>query len=291
MADKVLNVRIQLRHDTEANWTTVDPVLLAGEAAVTLDGDNKGRIKIGDGTSKWSALDYLGGEDTLLAKSVMFDSDMVFTEQFGKYKPTDGKVTIPSNNKSLYEVLIDAYSEDKNPTITQPSMTISSSTAKAYEVGTNVTPAYSSSFNAGSYEYGPNPTGVTATTYAASNNKTEETADTATGTFAEYQVVDGSNYNITLAITALFPRPPLAQIMTRARLLARLSVRPVATLAAIVTASMVRLLMWLLKPRAMLFAVFLRSLTRRLLMATPLPSTFLLAHSVSLSRTPRPCVL
>ena len=34
MADKVLNVRIQLRHDTEANWTTVDPVLLAGEAAV-----------------------------------------------------------------------------------------------------------------------------------------------------------------------------------------------------------------------------------------------------------------
>ena len=201
MADKVLNVRIQLRHDTEANWTTVDPVLLAGEAAVTLDGDNKGRIKIGDGTSKWSALDYLGGEDTLLAKSVMFDSDMVFTEQFGKYVPTGGKVTIPSNNKSLYDVLIDAFSEDKNPTVTQPSMTISSSTAKAYEVGTNVTPSYSSTFNAGNYEYGPTPTGVTATTYAASNNKTEETANTATGTFAEYQVVDGSNYNITLSIT------------------------------------------------------------------------------------------
>ena len=201
MADKVLNVRIQLRHDTEANWTTVDPVLLAGEAAVTLAGDNKGRIKIGDGTSKWSALDYLGGEDTLLAKSVMFDSDMVFTEQFGKYVPTGGKVTIPSNNKSLYDVLIDAFSEDKNPTVTQPSMTISSSTAKAYEVGTNVAPTYSSTFNAGNYEYGPNPTGVTATTYAASNNKTAETADTATGTFAEYQVVDGSNYNITLSIT------------------------------------------------------------------------------------------
>lgn len=201
MADKILNVRIQLRHDIEANWIQVDPVLLAGEAAVTLDGENKGRFKIGDGTAKWSELDYTGGDSTILAKSVMFDSDMIFTEQFGKYTPTGGKVTIPSNNKSLYEVLIDAYSEDKNPTVTQPSMTLSSATAKAYEVGTNVAPAYSSTFNAGAYEYGPSPTGVNTTQYAASNNKTEEMLTGASGTFASYQVIDGSDYAITLTIT------------------------------------------------------------------------------------------
>ena len=200
MADKVLNIRIQLRHDVEANWSTVDPVLLQGEAAVTLDGENKGRLKIGDGTSKWSELDY-SGVDTLLAQNIMFDSDMIFTEQFGKYVPVGGKVTIPSNNKSLYELLLDAYSEDKNPTVVQPSMTIASTTAKAYEVGTKVSPAYSSTFNAGSYEYGPAPTGVATTNYLASNNKTAETVSTASGTFAEYQVIDGSNYSITLSIT------------------------------------------------------------------------------------------
>ena len=46
MADKTLNVRIQLRHDLEANWLAVGDTLvpLAGEACVTMDGENKGRF-------------------------------------------------------------------------------------------------------------------------------------------------------------------------------------------------------------------------------------------------------
>lgn len=139
--------------------------------------------------------------DTILAEKVMFDSDMVFTEQFGKYKPSGGKVTIPSEGKSLKGLLLDAYSEDKNPTITQPSVGISSSTARAYEVGTVVTPAYSGSFNAGKYEYGPSPTGVSVTEWQATNNVTAETKATQTGSFAQYTVPDGSNYRITIKAT------------------------------------------------------------------------------------------
>lgn len=139
--------------------------------------------------------------DTILAQKVMFDSDMVFTEQFGKYTPSGGKVTIPSEGKSLKGLLLDAYSEDKNPVITQPSVGISSSTARAYEVGTVVTPTYSGSFNVGKYEYGPNPTGVSVTEWQATNNVTTETKATQTGSFAQYTVPDGSNYRITIKAT------------------------------------------------------------------------------------------
>ena len=139
--------------------------------------------------------------DTILAEKVMFDSNMVFTEQFGKYKPSGGKVTIPSEGKSLKGLLLDAYSEDKNPVITYPSVGISSSTARAYEVGTVVTPAYSGSFNVGKYEYGPTPTGVSVTEWQAINNVTTETKATQTGSFAQYTVPDGSNYRITIKAT------------------------------------------------------------------------------------------
>ena len=62
MADKILNVRIQTRTDTEANWKSKNPVLLKGEVGIT--SDNK-RYKVGDGTTAWSGLAYatLGWSD------------------------------------------------------------------------------------------------------------------------------------------------------------------------------------------------------------------------------------
>ena len=50
------NARMRQLRDTAANLAAVDPVLLDGEIAVTIDIN---RIKIGDGTSAWSALPYL----------------------------------------------------------------------------------------------------------------------------------------------------------------------------------------------------------------------------------------
>lgn len=47
--------KIQLRHDTAANWTTVNPVLLEGEIGIETDTKKQ---KIGDGSTAWNSLDY-----------------------------------------------------------------------------------------------------------------------------------------------------------------------------------------------------------------------------------------
>lgn len=66
MAEKVLKTRIQLKYDTLQNWTTNDPVLKRGELAIaTIDAASPANkqlppvmFKVGDGTSKFSELDW-----------------------------------------------------------------------------------------------------------------------------------------------------------------------------------------------------------------------------------------
>ena len=56
MADQIYD-KIVLRNDTEANWTSANPVLLEGEVGITMDTNPK-KFKIGNGTSAWSELPY-----------------------------------------------------------------------------------------------------------------------------------------------------------------------------------------------------------------------------------------
>ena len=201
MADITLNTRIQLRNDTEANWLLVadTAIPLVGEICITNDGEHKGQFKIGDGTTTWGDLPYAnsGADIQVDASQVMFSQDLVFTEQFGKYVPSGGKVTVPANGDSLLEVLLNAFATDSNPSITQPSVSISSSSFKAYEVGTNVTPSYTATLNPGNYQYGP-ATGITATSWSVVDNAAEpNTLTTASGSFPQMQVVDGTSYSIT----------------------------------------------------------------------------------------------
>lgn len=66
MAEKILKTRIQLRYDTLENWGANDPVLKAGEiaiATITTAAPAKKELppvmfKVGDGTSKFSELDW-----------------------------------------------------------------------------------------------------------------------------------------------------------------------------------------------------------------------------------------
>lgn len=194
-----LKTRIQLRHDTEENWRKNGDSLvpLAGEACLTTDGANKGKVKYGDGTSTWNQLQYSGGPDVIEvdASNVTFDENMTFTYPFGKYTPgSDGQVTIPSTGKTLENLLKEAFAEEKNPKITQPSVSISSSQVKAYEAGTNVTISYNASLNPGKYEFGP-ATGIAPTTWSVVFNG--ETLTTDSGTFNQYQVEDGGVQKVT----------------------------------------------------------------------------------------------
>lgn len=137
--------------------------------------------------------------DTISPEKVIFTQDMTLTETFGKYKPTGGSVVVPSRDKSLMQVLLDAYSEDKNPTTTPPSLTLSSPQSRAYEVGTSVVPTFSNSFGTGSYTYGP-PTGVAPTSWSITNNTTSETKTTSSGQFNAITIGDNTSYRITSTV-------------------------------------------------------------------------------------------
>ena len=50
-----VQVRLQIRADTAANWTSINPILLANELG--LETDTK-KFKIGDGTTTWNSLAY-----------------------------------------------------------------------------------------------------------------------------------------------------------------------------------------------------------------------------------------
>ena len=54
--------KIQLRHDTAANWTSVNPILLEGEVGLELD---TGKSKVGDGSTAWNSLPYDAGSTAL----------------------------------------------------------------------------------------------------------------------------------------------------------------------------------------------------------------------------------
>ena len=62
MDKKVLTTTIQLRRAAEAQWEAIKDSFIpaAGEPCVTLDGDNAGQIKIGDGVTPWGGLKYSG---------------------------------------------------------------------------------------------------------------------------------------------------------------------------------------------------------------------------------------
>jgi hypothetical protein len=47
--------KIQLRRDSSANWTSLNPTLSEGEVGFEI---NTGRFKIGNGSSLWSSLEY-----------------------------------------------------------------------------------------------------------------------------------------------------------------------------------------------------------------------------------------
>lgn len=146
--------------------------------------------------AKWAAMD--GNYD---ASNVYFDKDFVATAPIGVVEiPTSGSTTISAAGKSVKDVLAGIFAKEKEPTVTNPAVSITASANKAYEVGTKVSPSYSASLSAGSYTYGP-ATGITAKTWSVTNSGSDETLTTATGTFAEITVADNTNLSITATAT------------------------------------------------------------------------------------------
>ena len=174
-----------------------DAEIHTGDTAIvkrTITGDKISHTAYIYNGTNWAACD-----GNYNAKNVYFDADLTLTEAFGRYKPgTSGSIDVPSTGQSVYDLINDAFSEEKNPTATQPSASVTISGGDGtFEIGTKKNLTYSASLNGGSYTYGPNPTGVTATGYTVTCDG--KTADTATGSF-ENIVADGTK-KISVSIT------------------------------------------------------------------------------------------
>ena len=194
-----LNVRLKMRSKPAAEWSEAD-VLLKGELG--FDTTNK-LFKMGDGTTNWTALEAFYDPSQITgnidADTLYFTKDLVFTQAFGKYAPDgSGSVTIPTetNDMSIQDLLESAFSEEKNPTITQPSTSVTLTGAGAKEVGTEFTPSYSVGFNKGSYSYGPD-TAVTVTGYEVTDTNSGSST-TQTGSFTKFTVGDDTNYKVNV---------------------------------------------------------------------------------------------
>ena len=147
-----------------------------------------------DGT-QWSAM--TGKVD---ADKVILQNDITmagnYTQVGNLTKEQTKTATFATKGKSVAEALTEIFSKRLQPTITSnPAVTLTFGQAKAYEVGTTVSPTYSASLSAGSYTYGP-ATGITATSWEISDTA-GNTADTASGSFADVVVTDNTNYKIT----------------------------------------------------------------------------------------------
>ena len=181
------------------NRVVGDKVVENGDFAIV-------KAPIGAGTDKyeytafmysegaWKALD--GNYD---AENVYFSNNLTYTADIGVLTvPSSGSGTIPAAGKNLKEVLAGILAQEKNPKITQPSLSVTLNEAGAKEVGTSITPHYSTTFNAGSYSYGP-ATGVTATSYSISDTNSS-TATTASGSLTAFTVEDGTNYKVSATV-------------------------------------------------------------------------------------------
>lgn len=58
MPNKIFNIRLRNKRDTEANWTSKNPVLLNGEIIVVDTASGETRFKVGDGAKKYSQLPF-----------------------------------------------------------------------------------------------------------------------------------------------------------------------------------------------------------------------------------------
>lgn len=153
----------------------------------------------------WKALD-----GNYNAENVYFDKDLTITANVGVQKiDATGSKTLSTTGKNVKQVLDLLFAEEKDPSVTQPSVAITLTGAGAKEVGTSVTPSYSVAFNAGKYEFGPE-TGVTAT-YSVSDTDSHS-ATTATGSFAAFTVEPTTNYKVSVTATHTAGADPVSNL-------------------------------------------------------------------------------
>lgn len=142
-------------------------------------------------TDKWVAMDgNYSAENVYLTDDITMAGN--YTAVGNLTKSSNGTATFATKGKSVMEAFMEIFSKRLQPTKTNPSVRVTLAQAGAKEVGTKITPTYSSTFSAGSYTYGP-VTGITVTDYTVNGE-----AGAASGSLAELTVEDGTNFKVTM---------------------------------------------------------------------------------------------
>ena len=140
--------------------------------------------------SEWHAMD-----GNYNAENVYFDEDLITTTAVGNITLTDGQATIAAAGKNLKQVFETIFVKEENPKTTKPSVSLTFNNAKAYEVGTQVAPTYSATFNSGKYSYNTS-TGVTVNSWEVTNSD-GDVLTTDKGSFNLITITDDTSYTVT----------------------------------------------------------------------------------------------
>ena len=175
--ERVINTVIVLRNDQTTVWESSDHVMLKGEVGIGYLANGNVIAKLGDGEHTWKALPQIEG---------VFEDDVTLTYNFGRHTTKNGFVKTDAKGMTTSQWLLDALSEIKEPTITQPTFKLTASGIGAGgEIGSYITGLkWDGTTTYGSYEFGP-ATGLSASnrTWAISNNVDNQTSTSEDGTF------------------------------------------------------------------------------------------------------------
>jgi hypothetical protein len=193
MAEKTLNTIIVLRNDKSTDWANSEVILKEGELGVSYLENGNVMVKAGNGVDKWADLSQV--------ESVL-EKDMMLTYSFGKHSvPTGGSLNAGGTNMTMSQWIADALKKTVEPTIVQPSASLSASpsgdtiyynsTAKQYygEIGDKINKLnWDGSTSNGSYKVGSGSdqgTGISSSnfTWAVSNTVDSQTSASIDGNF------------------------------------------------------------------------------------------------------------
>lgn len=206
MADKTLNTRIRLKYDTLANWTSNNPVLLAGELAIVEVPNNVDPIhnaptiliKVGDGSSTFTEL----GWSSALAADV-------YSWAKAATKPTYTAAEVGAEATGTAQGLINALDKSDSAVegqyVSAVSQTDGVITVTRASLPTGVTYTFAEGTTDGAFVVTPSNGGAqTVNIHGLGSAAYEDTgAFEAAGSVAEHNTSDTAHNDIRQEITAL----------------------------------------------------------------------------------------
>ena len=178
-AEQVLEAVDEVKKTAENIENVFNGAVLFDEKQ-TLSEDEKEQARSNIGAKK----DF----ESLNPDEVVFKNGFTATFPVGKKELVNGKVEVVAPGGTLADFL-DAFVEEKKPSVILPSASVVLAQAGSHEVGTAVTPSFAVSFDQGSYEYGPANTGVSVFTRVVESS-TGESMIAESGSFSPLTVSD-----------------------------------------------------------------------------------------------------